>query len=104
MKHRLAVLCFTFLLAFAGQAAAQSLMEQGMAGTVGMGALYGATRTLKGAGGDQEIMTSLQQQGYTNVAAVASSETQYTAFHQTHGPVVLNVDPKTKQVISVMPR
>jgi len=106
MKPLLAICCsaFLFSLPYPGEVFAQSLAEQGMAGAVGVGALYGATKRLNNSGEDAAIVKVLQQQGYTNVASVPSAPSQYTAFHPSMGPVLLNINPSTGQVISVAPR
>jgi len=106
MKRLVPVFCsaYFFALLYSGGAVAQSLVEQGMAGAVGAGALYGATQTFNPSGEDKEILIGLQQQGYSNIVAVPSVPSQYTAFHPSAGPVLVTLDPSTGQILSVSPR
>lgn len=96
--------CLAFALIFSASAHAQSLMESAVAGSVGMGALYGATKKFNGSSDAIVVVELLQRQGYTNISPVASSSAQYMAFHPTTGPVLLTVEPSTGQVLSAMPR
>ncbi len=101
---RLFLIFYTALLAFPfGHAHAQSLMESSVAGSIGMGALYGATKTFNSES-DDVVTANLQRQGYTNISPVPSSPSQYSAFVPNLGPVLVTVEPKTGQVLSVMPK
>ncbi len=106
MKHRLAILCSTFLLSlpFPESSMAQGLAEQGVVGTVGAGALYGATKSLNKPRVDPAVDAMLRQQGYTNVSAASSSDSQYMAIDPNRGPVLITLDPATNQILSAVPR
>jgi hypothetical protein len=80
---------------------AQTLMEQGVVGSVGMGALYGASKGLRNPADSDPIAKKLEQQGFTNVKPVPSKPSQYTGFFPAKGPVVIKVNPTTGKVLSV---
>jgi hypothetical protein len=105
MKRLLTIFCSVSLLAlpYPVKVVAQTLTEQGLVGTVSVGAAYETAKSLKPSG-NEAVETFLQKQGYMNIAAVPSAPSQYTAFDPNQGPVLLTVDPTTGQVISVVPK
>ncbi len=106
MKFCLSVLGCALLasVACSGVAVAQSLSEQGVVGGLGMGALYGATKSVGKSDVEPDILQALEQMGYTNISPVASTPSQYTAFHPSQGPVLLTVNEATGKLVSAVPR
>ncbi|MDX9690688.1 MAG: hypothetical protein RBT70_09575 [Alphaproteobacteria bacterium] len=98
----ISLLVVSFLiLSGAQQAPAQTLMEQGVVGSIGAGALYGASRGLRNPADGDPIAKQLEQQGFANVTPVPTNPSLYRAFFPAKGPVLIKVDPATGKVLSV---
>jgi hypothetical protein len=92
------------IFGLSGASLAQTLADQAIVGTVGVGALYGASSALKPPMSSTEVINKLQKEGYTNVIALPGYPMYVEATSPAGVPVSLSIEPKTGKVLSALPK
>jgi hypothetical protein len=100
----IAAVILSLIFGLSNASLAQTLTDQAIVGTMGAGALYGASSALKPPMSTIEVIMKLQKEGYTNLDIVSEYPMKFDATSPAGMPVMLSIEPKSGKILSALPR